>query len=121
MKPSKRKKLEAAGWRVGSASDFLQLTEAEEALIAMKLALAENLKERRKKRNLTQVQLGKQIGSSQSRVAKIEVADRSVSVDLLVRSLLSLGASRKEIGTVVGARVVNRKVARPARKKLAKS
>ncbi len=112
MKASKRKKLEAAGWKVGSASDFLELTEAEEALIAMKLALAENLKERRRKRKLTQIQLGKRIGSSQSRVAKMEAADKSVSVDLLIRSLLSVGASRKEIGRVVGARVVNRNVAR---------
>ncbi len=112
MKTSKRKKLEAGGWRVGSASDFLELTEAEEALIAMKLALAENLKERRRKRKLTQTQLGKRIGSSQSRVAKMEAADKSVSVDLLVRSLLSVGASRKEIGRVVGARVGSRNVAR---------
>ncbi len=118
MKTSKRKKLEADGWEVGSASDFLELTEAEEALIAMKVALAENLKERREKRKLTQVQLGKQIGTSQSRVAKMEVADKSVSVDLLIRSLLSIGASRQEIGTVVGARVVNRKVARSPKKKL---
>ena len=120
MKASKRKRLEAGGWRVGSASDFLRLTEAEEALIAMKLALAENLKERRKKRKLTQVQLGKRIGTSQSRVAKMEAADKSVSVDLLVRSLLSVGASRREIGAVVGARAVNRKTPRRAKKKLVK-
>ncbi len=121
MKTPQRKKLEAAGWKVGSASDFLELTEAEEALIAMKLALAENLKERRRKRKLTQTQLGKRLGSSQSRVAKMEAADKSVSVDLLIRSLLSVGASRKEIGTVVGARVVNRKPVRRAKKKLVKS
>lgn len=121
MKTSKHKRLEAGGWRVGSASDFLRLTEAEEALIAMKLALAENLKERRKKRKLTQTQLGKRIGTSQSRVAKMEAADKSVSVDLLVRSLLSVGASRREIGAVVGARVVNRKTPRRPKKKLVKS
>ncbi len=121
MKTSKRKRLEAGGWRVGSASDFLQLTEAEEALIAMKLALAENLKERRRKRKLTQLQLGKRIGTSQSRVAKMEAADKSVSVDLLVRSLLSVGASRREIGAVVGARVANRKTPRRAKKKLVRN
>lgn len=121
MKTSKRNKLEAGGWKVGSASDFLELTEAEEALIAMKLALAENLKERRKKRKLTQTQLGKRIGTSQSRVAKMEAADKSVSVDLLIRSLLSVGASRKEIGAAVGARVDNRKTVRSARKGLLKS
>jgi len=112
MKTAKRKKLEAAGWRVGSASDFLELTEAEEALIAMKLALAENLRERRRKRRLTQTQLGKRIGSSQSRVAKMEAADQSVSVDLLIRALLSVGASRNEIGRVLGARAVSTDVSR---------
>ena len=121
MKTPKRKKLEAAGWKVGSASEFLKLSKVEEALIAMKLALAENLKERRRKRKLTQTQLGKRIGSSQSRVAKMEAADKSVSVDLLIHSLLSVGATRKEIGTVVGAPVVNRETTRRPKKKLLKS
>lgn len=121
MNASKRSKLEAGGWRLGSASDFLKLTQAEEALIALKLALAEDLKERRTKRKLTQVQLGKRIGTSQSRVAKMEAADKSVSVDLLIRSLLSVGASRKEIGAVIGARVVNRNSPRRPKKKMVKS
>ena len=37
------------------------------------------------------------VGSSQSRVAKMEAADASVSVDLLIRSLLKLGAARKDL------------------------
>ncbi len=113
----KRMKLEADGWKVGSASDFLDLTEAEEALVTMKLALAKNLKELRQKRRLTQSQLGRQIGSSQSRIAKMEAAERSVSLDLLVRSLLSLGASRQDIGSIVGASALKS----PTHKKLAKS
>ena len=121
MKTAKRKKLEADGWKVGSASDFLELTEAEEALVTMKLALAENLKEVRRKRRLTQSQLGKQIGSSQSRIAKMEAAEKSVSLDLLVRSLLSLGASLQDIGSVVGASTVKQTTARSTRKKLLKS
>lgn len=121
MKASKRQKLEAAGWRVGSSSAFLGLTEEEDALITMKLALAKNLKERREERRLTQLQLAKRLGSSQSRLAKMEAADESVSMELLVRSLLSLGASRKEIGTIIGARVVKRKRARSVGKKLVKS
>lgn len=121
MKASKRGKLEAGGWRVGSASDFLHLTEPEEALIAMKLALADNLKTRRKKRKLTQIQLAKRIGSSQSRVAKMEAADKSVSVDLLLRSLLSVGASRREIGAVLGDRLVTRKTSRRAKRKPVRS
>lgn len=101
MKDSKKKKLEAAGWAVGSASDFLQLTDAEETLVAMKLALAGELKETRKKKRLTQQQLASQIGSSQSRVAKMEVADQSVSLELVVKSLVSLGADKKRIGKVI--------------------
>jgi len=103
MKESKRKKLEADGWRVGSASDLLGLSAEEELLVTMKLALAANVKARRHLLKMTQQELAKQIGSSQSRVAKIEVADKSVSMELLIRSLASLGASPKEIGGVIGA------------------
>jgi len=106
MKASKRKKLEKAGWKVGSASEFLELSDAEEMLVNMKLAIATNVKARRQQLKMTQQELADRIGSSQSRVAKIEVADSSVSLELLVRSLASLGASRSEIGKIVGTRVV---------------
>ena len=121
MKVAKRKKLEADGWKIGSAADFLELTDAEEALVTIKLALAENLKERRQKQKLTQSQLGKTLGSSQSRIAKMEAAERSVSLDLLVRSLLSLGASRQDIGSIVGTSTATKAIARSTRKKLVKS
>jgi hypothetical protein len=35
------------------------------------------------------------------RVAKLEGADAAVSLDLLIRGLLALGASRREIGRVL--------------------
>ena len=101
MTPSKRRKLEKAGWKTGSASEFLGLTAEEEVLVEIKLALADKVKELRKKSHMTQVSLAKQIGSSQSRVAKMEAADQSVSMDMYVRSLASLGASRKEIGGAI--------------------
>ncbi len=103
MKASKRQKLEAAGWKVGTTSDFLGLTQEEAALLEMKLSLAKSLTERRKKVKLTQTQLAAMIGSSQSRVAKMEVADHSVSFDLFFRSLLSLGATSKEIGKIIAS------------------
>lgn len=93
--------LEAGGWRVGTAEEFLDLTEAETALIEMKLALAKGLRDLRLKRSLTQTEVAKIIGSSQSRVAKMESADPSVSMDLLVRTLLRLGASAQIVGTLV--------------------
>ena len=104
MKRTKKERLEAAGWRVGSADEFLDLSKEETAFVEMKLALAENLRKRRQARRLTQTQLARKIGSSQSRVAKMEAADPSVSIDLLVRSLLAMGVSRSEVARVMGRR-----------------
>ena len=97
MKTSKRKRLEAAGWRVGSAAEFLALDAVESALVELKVALGRRLRRRRAERGLTQAEAARRIGSSQSRVAKMEAADASVSIDLLVRSLLALGANAREL------------------------
>jgi len=51
MKATKQKKLQDAGWTVGSTSDFLELTKAEETIVAMKLALASNLRALRQERS----------------------------------------------------------------------
>src|SRR5713101_6705154 len=101
MRRSKRKRLEAKGWKVGSVAEFLQLTPEEAAYIEIKLALAKNFQHLRHSKKLTQIELARLLESSQSRVAKIEAGDPSVSLDLLVRSLLVLGESRKELGRVL--------------------
>ncbi|SFI00373.1 helix-turn-helix transcriptional regulator [Planctomicrobium piriforme] len=111
MKPAKQKKLEAAGWKVGSAADFLGLTDAEEMLVSMKLALAGKVKELRQGQNITQTELAKRIGSSQSRVAKLETADRSVSLELLMRTLVTLGASQNQIGRIVSQQPIRKRPA----------
>jgi len=98
---TKRTRLEAAGWRVGDASDFLELTAEETAFVELKLALADYLRDIRVQHGWTQTHVARVLGSSQSRVAKMEAADASVSVDLLVKSLLALGASRKQVGQVI--------------------
>ena len=98
MKQSKRTKLESKGWKVGSAEEFLGLSAEESAYIEMKLALSEKLKQRRQRKRITQAELAKLVSSSQSRVAKMEAGDPSVSIDLLVKSLLALGVSKKELG-----------------------
>jgi DNA-binding XRE family transcriptional regulator len=103
VKAEKRKRLELAGWRVGDARDFLELSDGEAQFVEIKLALARRLRELREKRNWTQADLAKRVGSSQSRVAKMEAADPTVSVDLLVRSLLAVGANRRELGKIVGS------------------
>ena len=97
MERKKRKRLERAGWKVGSASTFLGLTSAEEQLVEMKLSLGTRLRKARQRHNLTQAALAQRMGSSQSRVAKMEAGDPAVSLDLLVQGLLAAGASPREI------------------------
>jgi predicted XRE-type DNA-binding protein len=97
MKKTKKARLEAKGWKVGSASEFLNLSPEESAYLEMKLALSKTLQDRRRRKNLTQHQLARLLRSSQSRVAKMEAGDRSVSLDLLVRSLLALGTPKKSV------------------------
>jgi len=103
MDSRKRKGLESAGWRIGGATEFLGLNDEEAAIVELKLGLADAVKEERSRRRLTQEQLGELLGSSQSRVAKIEAADSSVSIDLMVRSLLRMGASRKKVASYIAA------------------
>jgi ribosome-binding protein aMBF1 (putative translation factor) len=104
MNTKKRKHLEAAGWRVGTAAEFLGLDEQQALLVELKLALADAVRARRTKLGLTQQALARRLGSSQSRVAKLESADPSVSMDLLVTALLGLGATRRELAKIVGSR-----------------
>lgn len=101
MNTSKRKRLEAKGWKLGTAAEFLQLSPEESAYVEMKLALSKNLQQFRRQKKLTQEQLARLLKSSQSRVAKMEAGDPSVSLDLLVRSLLILGASRKNLARIL--------------------
>jgi hypothetical protein len=110
MDKAKRKRVEKAGWRVGSVAEFLELSPAEAAFVELKLALSAALRERRAAQGLSQVELARQLGSSQSRVAKMEASDPSVSVDLLIRALLVTGASGKDIGgAIVKARPKQRR------------
>ena len=101
MDKAKKDRLAAAGWRTGDAADFLELSEEQAAFVELKLALADYLRELRTQNSWTQSQVARRLGSSQSRVAKMEAGDASVSLDLLVRSLLMLGASRGEVARVI--------------------
>jgi len=114
MDSTKRKKLEQSGWSVGSVSDFLGLTEDEAAYVELKLALSDELRKRREDQGLTQVALAEKLGSSQSRVAKMEASDATVSVDLLIRGLLAAGASRRDIAGAIARRPTKR--SSPSRK-----
>ncbi|TFH43783.1 MAG: helix-turn-helix domain-containing protein [Lysobacterales bacterium] len=104
MKSSRKQTLEKRGWHIGSADDFLKLTPEESAYIDMKLALAELLRAYRLEKQWTQTFLAEKTGSSQSRVAKMEAGDPTVSVDLLIRSLLAAGVSRRELARAMESR-----------------
>lgn len=104
MDKEKKERLEAHGWRVGSAEEFLGLTPEESAYVELRLKLSDALRELRKKRHLTQFQLAELLESSQSCVAKAEATDESVSLDLLIRSLLALGATHQDLAEVITGR-----------------
>ena len=53
MKAAKRKKLEASGWKIGSADEFLDLSPEEAAYVELKLSLSRSLKQRRSKKNMS--------------------------------------------------------------------
>lgn len=101
MEKLKQKKIEAKGWKVGEIDEFLGLDKAEMAIVDMKCALSKAIIEKRKKCNITQGQMAKTIGSSQSRVAKIEHADPSVSIELMLKSLFAMGTTKKEIAKTI--------------------
>ena len=104
MRDEKKRRLESKGWRVGGADEWLGLSREEAAYIEIRLRLAEGLKRRRLRHGVTQVALAKTVRSSQSRIAKMEAGDPTVSIDLLVGTLLALGASRREVADLIGRR-----------------
>lgn len=97
MKRQKQARLEAAGWKVGSAREFLGLTDAEAAVVEVKLDLAKALRDQRSRLKMTQEEVGRVLGSSRRRVARMEAGNPSVSIDLLVRTLFKLGGSRRDL------------------------
>ena len=104
MDNRKKKRLEASGWKAGTAGEFLELSNDEEALVEMKLAMSDFVRTRRTKMQLTQQNLAQWLKSSQSRVAKIESGDPSVSLDLLMRAAFAVGASRSDVARAVAPR-----------------
>jgi predicted XRE-type DNA-binding protein len=105
MKKSKQRRLEAAGWKVGSAAEFLDMSPEEAAFVELKVALSHHLRVLREDKGMTQAEVADVVESSQSRVAKMEAADPEVTVDLLLRTLLALGMTRKGVAKVIASPV----------------
>jgi predicted transcriptional regulator len=104
MDAKKRKRLEAAGWRVGTVADFLELSAEEVALVETRLAVSHALRARREQQGVTQAALAKKLRSSQSRVAKMEAADPSISLDLLLRAFFATGATKRDLAKILTTR-----------------
>ena len=91
MEANKRKAIEAAGWKVGDAPDFLEMSDEERQLLETRVEMAQAVRRQREARRLTQKQLGTILKTSQPRVAKIEQAAADVSLDQMVRALTAAG------------------------------
>ncbi|MFL5397753.1 MAG: multiprotein-bridging factor 1 family protein [Myxococcales bacterium] len=84
-----RERLEKAGWKVGNAAEFLELSDVEAAVVEAKLELGDAVRALRQRSRLSQHDLAKRMGSSQSRVAKVENNDPEVSLDLQLRAVFA--------------------------------
>jgi hypothetical protein len=114
MDQEQRAALEAQGWRFGTAAEFLGLSPAEASYVEAYVRLSKALREWRRNKGWTQLQLAGILGSSQSRVAKAEAGDPSVSLDFLIRALFALEASLVEVGAALGGLVPQRRSAKKA-------
>jgi predicted XRE-type DNA-binding protein len=94
----KAARLESAGWKTVTVQGFLGLSDEDMAIIEVKVALATRLRAQRKRAGMSQLEVARIVRSSQPRVAKMEAADKSVSIDLLVKALVKTGVSVQEIG-----------------------
>ena len=88
---AKRKRLEAAGWKVGDAADFLEISAEERQLLDARVELALAIRRQRESAHLSQKELGARLKTSQPRVARIERAATDVSLDQLVRAFTAAG------------------------------
>ena len=89
------------GWVEGSVQDFLELSSADMEYIETRRALARRVRDERRRKHLTQTQLAAALKTSQSRVAKMEHGDPTVTVDLLLQALFQMGLKRKDVAAVV--------------------
>lgn len=115
MDKKKKDRLAAGGWKTGNAADFLSLSAEEAEFVELKLALSSELKDVRSEHGMSQLELAQRLGSSQSRVAKMEASDPTVSVDLLIRGLFAAGGTKADIASAIAKSARKRPARRNAR------
>jgi DNA-binding transcriptional regulator YiaG len=89
MNKARKARFAKAGWKLGTAGELFGMTDAEAALADAKLRQGDVVREVRHRRHLSQAALAKLMGSSQSRVAKVENKDTEVSLDLQLRAIFA--------------------------------
>jgi DNA-binding XRE family transcriptional regulator len=102
MDKEKQRALEAAGFRVGTVQEFLGLTEEENKIVELRVAIGRRTRALRERRKITQQELATAIGSSQSRVAKLESADPGISLDLMFRGFFNVGGKVADLTKALG-------------------
>ncbi len=103
MDKRKLENLKSKGWKETSVSEFLNLSLEEEKIIELRIALSTALKRHRLRAKISQEVFAKKLKTSQSRLAKMEAGDRSVSLDLLIKSLFKTGIDRSELSEIIAS------------------
>jgi DNA-binding XRE family transcriptional regulator len=103
MDTLKRRRLEEAGFQVGTVADFLGLTPPQSELLEIRLALTRAIRKQREARGLSPYQLAEKIGVTEAQFVKVEVGDPHASIDLLVKALVASGMTRRELAAVIAA------------------
>lgn len=111
-------------WTSGDYGDFLDLSTEERQLVEIRISVSKMIRRLREEKCLTQANLAERVGSSQSRIARIEAGAADVTLDLLIRVMLAAGGNLAELADVLanshkhGGRLINGKpIAKPANRK----
>jgi predicted XRE-type DNA-binding protein len=97
----RRGALVGSEWCEGDAGDFLQLTPEHSALVSIRVDLSERLLRLRWAQDWKQADVAGRLRASRATVSKMENADMSVSLDALLRALLTLGLSQRQVGFAI--------------------
>jgi transcriptional regulator with XRE-family HTH domain len=83
---------------VDDPADWLGLDDIERQLVDFRVRLGREVRHRREQSQLTQAELAKAIGSSQSRIAKPEGTADGVGIDFLMRAFFATGVANWGVG-----------------------
>ena len=97
------KRLQDAGFVPTTITAFLELSPAEEAFVETKVRFTALLKQTRLERGWTQAQLAKELGTRQQMIARAERGGDSITIDFLLRALVTLNLSLTDLGAELRA------------------